>query len=351
MQASAQTDIVVETSLDSTTILIGQQVSLHAKVTTGKGTKVIFPEYSNGLLTEGVEVLECSNVQTTYPDANHSCMSRSYLLTSFDSALYELPPLEVRVGDSLYRSRNNLVLKVNTVEVDTLHPDSIHGALCAPLELPYVWTLSVSEDGLATGSLAISILIWPLLLAFVISVCRLMKRVPKQKRITLAPPPPPHKVAMKAIGELKSKVSETEEGLKEYYDRLTDIVRTYIQSRFGIDAREMTTPQLLRALTESENEIALHEVRELFETADLVKFAKMQTSTTDNEYSMKYALDYVDQTKDEVTKPERIVKIIDVNRHKRTALITLRWILAIMTGLSTLALSSWIIYCYTEVYL
>lgn len=346
-----QADVVVETSLDSTTILIGQQVNLHAKVTTSKGAQVIFPEFSSAPLTEGIEVLECGSVDTVYPDANHLSLTRTYLLTSFDSAYYEIPPLEVRIGDSIYRSRNALVLKVNTVEVDTLHPDSIHGLPCAPIDLPFEWKFTMSEEGLSTGSLAIAILIWPLLMAFVVSVCRLMKRVPKQKRITLAPPPPAHQVAVSAIEALKQQTTTTEEGLKEYYDRLTVIVRNYIHDRFEIDACEMTTPQLLRALKESENEVALHEVRELFETADLVKFAKLQTSVTDNEHSMKYALDYVDQTKDEESKPERIVKVIDVNHHKRTALIALRWALTIATGLATLALSAWVIYTYTEIYM
>lgn len=351
LHAFAVADIVVETSLDSTTILIGQQVNLHAKVTAPKGTRVIFPEYAEGTLTEGVEVLECSKIDTTYPSANQWCLERAYLLTSFDSAVYELPALEVLISDSAYRSRNNLMLKVNTVEVDTLHPDSLHGNLDAPINLPFKWDASFSCEGLAAGSLSTSLMIWVLLLAFVVCLCRLLKHEPLQKRITLPPPPPAHKVAVSEIEKLKSQVVETEEGLKEYYDRLTQIVRTYIESRFQIDAREMTTAQLLHALAESENEVALHEVRELFETADLVKFAKMQTSTSDNECSMKYALEYVEQTKDEVTQPERIVKVINVNRHKRAALITLRWVLTILTGLSTLALSAWVIYTYTETYL
>lgn len=334
-------DVVVETSLDSASIRIGEQVNLHAKVTAPKGTRVLFPEYAEGYLTDGVEVLDRSKIDTSLiDDGQRWVLSRTYLLTSFDSALYSLPALEVKVGEKAFQSRNTLGLKVNTVEVDTTHIDDIRDPY-GPVDITYEW----SGNFLAT-----SMMLWVFLLAFVISLCRLLKYEPLRKRVVMAPPPPAHQVALRAIEQMKERNTETEEELKAYYDDLTDVLRTYIKERFAIDAREMTTAQLIEALTHTEDKAALEDLQELLQTADLVKFAKMQTTSFDNDRSLLHALDYVNHTKPTEAPPTRIVKVVDVDLRRRKIRIALRWMATILTGLATLGMAIYLVYTFIVIY-
>ncbi len=334
-------DIVVESSLDSTTILIGQQVSLRTKVTAPKGTRVVFPEYANGYLTEGVEVLERSKVDTSVIDNGQRwVLNRNYLLTSFDSALYRLPAVEVTAGGKIFRSNNALGLKVNSVEVDTLHPDDLRDPY-GPVDIPFQWSGSF---------IATTLLLWVFLAAFVISLCRLMKREPLKRRVSVAPPPPAHQVALSAIAKFKGRTADTEEDLKHYYDELTEVLRTYIKERFGIDALEMTTMQLVEAITQTGDQTALYDLRELLETADLVKFARMETTEVDNDRSLLHAMEYVQQTKPTEAPPQRIVKVVDVDLRRRRTRIALRWVLTILTGVATLSMAIYILYVLVDTF-
>lgn len=328
-------DVVVEASLDSTAILIGEQVGLHAKVTAPKGTRVVFPEYANGYLTEGVEVLERSEVDTSViDDGQRWVLCRDYLLTSFDSALYRLPAVEVTSGGKAFRSNGSLGLKVNSVDVDTLHPDDLRDPY-GPVDIAFQW------DGSFLGT---TLLLWVFLVAFVISLCRLMKREPLKRRITVAPPPPAHQVALSAIAKFKGRTADTEEDLKHYYDELTEVLRTYIKDRFGIDALEMTTMQLVEAITQTGDKTALYDLRELLETADLVKFARMEATEVDNDRSLLHAMEYVKQTKPTEAPPQRIVKVVDVDLRRRRIRLALRWALTVLTGAATLGMTIYILY-------
>lgn len=334
-------DVVVEASLASAAIRIGEQLNLHTRVTVPKGTRVIFPEYQQGYLTEGIEVLERSQVDTsTIDDGSRWVLDRTYVLTSFDSALYSLPPVEVQVGERRYASRNTLGLKVESIEVDTVHTDNIRDPY-GPVSIPFRWSGSF---------VATSLLLWLFLVAFVVSLCRLLKHEPLRKRITIAPPPPAHQVALRAIEQFRGRAADSEDELKAYYDELTGVLRTYIKERFGIDAREMTTPQLITALTNAEDATALYDLRELLQTADLVKFARLQTSATENDRSLLHAMDYINQTKPTDAPPERIVKVVDVDLRRRRLRIGLRWAMTLVSGTATLAMAIYIIYTLVDTF-
>lgn len=339
--ASLRAGIVVTSSLDSTSIRIGDQVLLRTQVTAPKGSRIIFPEYVQGYLTQGVEVLERSAIDTTSTDNDTRwILSRTYLLTSFDSALYTIPPVEVKCQGHTYSS-DPLGLKVQSVEVDTLHPDNIREPY-GPVALPFEWDAHFIMQALG---------LWILIVVFIICYSRLLKREPLKRRITVTPPPPAHQVALHAIEEFKGRTADSEEELKRYYDELTDVLRTYIKERFDIDAMEMTTPQLIAALMNSEDPTALHDLRELLETADLVKFARLQTTATENDRSLMHAMEYVNQTKSTEVQPTRITKVVDVDLRKRKARIALRWIATILTGIAAVAYTIYLIYILIDTFI
>ena len=98
------------------------------------------------------------------------------------------------------------------------------------------------------------------------------------------------------------------ENSKEYYTKLTDTLRKYIEERYGFFAMEMTSSEIIEKLTATQDESALSELRHLFLTADLVKFAKYSTLINENDQNLVNAIEFINQTKLENVPVEEVVK-------------------------------------------
>ena len=85
---------------------------------------------------------------------------------------------------------------------------------------------------------------------------------------------------------------------KLYYTKLIDILREYLNLRFGINAMEMTSTQILTSLRENkETKLVEKNMKNILAVADFVKFAKMRPLPDDNEASMRNAISFVEDTK------------------------------------------------------
>lgn len=119
---SARAQVSVEATIDSLQLLIGEQTKVRLQVSMDANQKLRLPVVADTLV-RGVEVLDVAKPDTQLLNDNKRWLiSQEYTITSFDSALYYLPPFEVLVNDQSYRSEA-LALKVYSVPVDTLHPD------------------------------------------------------------------------------------------------------------------------------------------------------------------------------------------------------------------------------------
>jgi hypothetical protein len=118
----------------------------------------------------------------------------------------------------------------------------------------------------------------------------------------------PHQKAMKEIEQIKADKMVAAENSKEYYTKLTDTLRKYIEERYGFSAMEMTSSEIIEKLMATQDQKALDELRELFTTADLVKFAKYSTLINENDKNLVSAIDFINQTKLENVPIEETVK-------------------------------------------
>ena len=125
------------------------------------------------------------------------------------------------------------------------------------------------------------------------------------------------------------------ENQKEYYTQLTDALRQYIKERFGFNAMEMTSTEILDRLRENGDQSMLDELKELFYTADLVKFAKYSTLLNENDMNLVNAINFIDQTKIEnLPTEEKIVPKLSENDIKtRQNRIVIKTLIAIASVL------------------
>jgi hypothetical protein len=282
----------VTAKIDSTQIKIGQQTKIQIQVITGAGQKVDFPVFRDTIVNK-VYLVGASQPETKKMDNNQMQITKEYTVTSFDSALYYIPPMAVLINNRPYMT-SSLSLKVMTVPVDLKHPDRFYGEKPI-MKAPFVWADWI-------GMMIVSFLTL-LFIATLIYLCiRLHDNKPIIRKIKVEPKLTPQQAAMKEIEEIKAqKLSLKKEDPKEYYTKLTEAIRKYIKDRFYFNAMEMTSQEIIDKLLELDDKEAIKDLKLLFQTADLVKFAKHSPELNENDANLVKAVDFINQTKEAET--------------------------------------------------
>lgn len=328
----------VEQRMDSLQLLIGQQTILHLKATARKGARIVLPSFKpQDQIVPGVEVVEQSKGDTMQMGDDRIQVSRDYTLTSFDEKVYVVPALDVKIDGKSYHG-NPLALKVLTVPVDTVHPNQFYPAKGVQ-DNPFEW----SEWSFAFWLSLLMIIICG---AMIYLRNRLKKNKPIIARIRIVKRVPAHEKALREINDIKHHhISASQETQKEYYTQLTNTLRAYIVSRFGFNAMEMTSGEIIERLRASGDQKMIDELRMLFSTADLVKFAKYEIPMNENDANLVNAINFIDQTKtDEQPKEEKIVPTLSTEDQKsqqqRRLIKTLLWV----GGISVVAIFGYVVY-------
>ena len=86
--------------------------------------------------------------------------------------------------------------------------------------------------------------------------------------------------------------------LNEYYSRLSDSLRRYIEERFSIRAPEMTTEEFLVHLQSSSDLLAEQKeaLTKFLRSCDMVKFAKYHPDPSEAKQSYELALAFIEET-------------------------------------------------------
>jgi len=335
----SKAQVSVEAAIDSLEILIGEQAHISLQVSLDADQRAILPVYPDTLV-KGVEVLDVAKPDTQYLNDNRRLLIKEvYTITSFDSALYYLPPMEVQVEDEVYKS-NPLALKVISMPVDTLHPDQFFGTKDV-MKPDFMWS-----DWY--GVIACAVLWVPALFLLLYLIRRIRDNQPIIRKVKVEPKLPPHQQAMQEIERIKAE-KVWQHGLsKEYYTQLTDALRTYIENRFGFKALEMTTDEIIERLESVHDVEAIRELRGLLRTADLVKFAKFIPMMNENDANLLNAVNFINETKeaeDPNAKPEPTEITIIEKRPLRTKII-----LGVGIALISVFLTGALIYIGVELY-
>lgn len=285
LSASAQKAPEASASLraDATKLMVGDQarVFLSAQCDPTK-SRIAWPQVPDSF--GKLEVVEKGKIDTVKQGAL-AIYTQRLLVSGWDSAEYVIPPFLFNVtpanGAPYTIQTEGLTFQVSTVPVDTTKPfKPIKGILQVETSwLDYIWWF------VGAGILLLAIIgyiIW---------------RKTRKKPVVQAPPPPPEPVHEKALRLLASLESESlwQKGeVKEYYVRLTDILRTYIEERFGLPAMERTTDELTAAASHHK-ELAFQAQRlhTILSTADMAKFARAQPSPTEHISTMQSTRDLI----------------------------------------------------------
>lgn len=318
-------NVTVEAKIDSLQILIGGQAKIALQVAMDAKQHAVFPLFVDTLI-RGVEVLETAKPDTQYlNDRQRLLITQEYTVTSFDSALYYLPPMTVLVDNKPYQT-NALALKVYSIPVDTLNPDQFFDQK-AVMEAPFVWA-----DWYAL--IACLLLLLPLFALLAYLILRLLDNKPIIRRVKVEPKLPPYQLAMQEFERIKSEKIWQKGSAKEYYTELTNIIRTYIKERFGFNALEMTSVEIIDNLMEIKDKEAMSDLKNLLQTADLVKFAKHDPLMNENDANLVNAIEFIEETKapEEENQPPQPTEITIIEKRSLRTKILLGVAAALLVG-------------------
>lgn len=290
--------VVVNAEIDSVQRFIGQQAKIKLVVSCDADKRLVMPNFDKEIV-KGIEILERSLDTVALNDGKRLSVSHEYTVTSFDTALYVIPPFEVLVDDDSYYSQE-LAMAVYTFPVDTANVDQFFGPKDI-WQIPLEW-----QDVKYSVIYAVLLVLFVLALVWVIISYRNNK--PIIRIIKIKPKIPAHIVAINELQKIKNDTDwRTSDSYKEFYVAITDALRCYLNERFGFNATEMTSDEILDNLKQHIDKDAINELREILSTADLVKFAKYNPPMNENDRNLMGIIEFVENTKpdtgDEAPQP------------------------------------------------
>lgn len=209
-------------------------------------------------------------------------------IAPFMEGEYELPEIVVEritsdgIADTLIFDPARLEVKTMPVDTATFVPHDIKGQIRYPVTFAEVfpWIL----------------LYWVLAVIIILTVCLVImhrrKSDPEYVRRE-----PAHIIALRKLDGYRGSSLWAPEKQKAFYSGVTDTLRAYMAERFGFGAMEMTTAEIFDEMKDKDApEKVKAEVKELFERADFVKFAKYVASDDENAAALPVAVRFVTET-------------------------------------------------------
>ena len=258
-----------------------------------EGTQFAFAQVGDTLMTNirVVKPWQMDTVKVSKPKKGQPRLldlKGGLTVTSFDEGIYYLPPIAVQrlskdgVLDTLVFDPQTVEIKTMPVDTATFQPHDIKGVIRYPVTFAEVapW---VAGGLLLIGLIAL--IVW------------LIVRYRRSHNPGFIRKDPAHIVALRKLDQYRGNKMWAPEKQKVFYSGITDTLREYIADRYGICAMEMTTAEIFADMKNTDVPQELREeMRQLFELADFVKFAKFTASDDDNAKALPTAVRFITST-------------------------------------------------------
>lgn len=195
-----------------------------------------------------------------------------YTLTIFDTGAQIIPPLDLRYVQIGKSDSSETVLKLDSKTIyvrsvlDTTVKDIADIKPLQSLPLPaWVYVVSAVVLLLLIGGGYWLFKLW-------------QKHRQAEKPKPVVPEKPPYQIALEKLAALDAYPLDSQDDFKKFYSDLSDILREFIERYYRVPALEQITSEILYSLRTKLSSEQIERYRQVFERADLVKFAKFYPS-------------------------------------------------------------------------
>lgn len=288
ISSSIGQDVKITSSFDSTRIFIGDQIKFTITVDKPSNLRLILPVLKD-TLCKNIDIISGPKTDSISGQNGRVKIIHKYLITSFDSGRYQVPPVFAEAknegGLKRYFSDYSMleVMRVKIAPADTT-------AKIFDIIEPYNAPVTIGE-----------ILPWVLLIILAAgigwAIIRFLRNHKKsEKGIDIfIPSDPAHVIAFRELEKLKSEELWQKGEIKRYYTKLTEILRLYLENRFRVYSLELTTVETLEALVKTgfKKNNTYNDLKSVLTGADLVKFAKYNPVAPENEAHFQTSWNFV----------------------------------------------------------
>ena len=283
---SGSATATIEVSADS--ITVADRLEVAVEVVASEQQQVAFPDVEDKL--GEFRVVDTRSDAPKLLDSGRVARRQTYVLEPFLPGQYEIPALEIDLGGKGAEADSQQKIKTDpiAIEVRSLLPDSEEEPdikeASGPVEMPGVdpwvyWLVGAAVLLAAAGGY----FLW---------------RRRRAKAQVQEASVPPHEIAYRELDALLAEDLISRGLAKLFYVRLSNILRHYIENRFGLRAPESTTEEFLIDLRAS---LAFEGrqkdlLRQFLEHCDLVKFAKLKPSAHEIEGAVTTCREFIKET-------------------------------------------------------
>lgn len=286
-------------SVDKENIVIGDRITLKVSVRYKEDITIQFPviDHIGSFTVKGTDSTEGPKIAGEY-----FTLEKSYILTSYEIGTQNIPPLRIKYtgphgeGDVL---TNQIIVNVSGVIEEGSVTDIRD--IRPPVEVPVNFSRLIFWILTGLGIFVFSgILCW-----FILTMKKRSQKILREEHVCRAP----HETAYELLERLLKEDLVSKGLIKEYYYRLTNILRHYIEDRFGLLAPERTTEEFLVEMSYTNKLGSIHKelIREFLERCDMVKYAKYGPSRLEIQYAYEAAKRLIDETREEHVNEKEVV--------------------------------------------
>lgn len=289
--------VTVKASIDTTHILVGDQLKLLFEIEKPKDLLIQFPQVPDSFSSH-IEVVNRTKVDTlALDDKTREKLTQSLFITSFDSGVHQIPPFYFRMKDG--KMLDSVASRALAFQVHGMKIDTTKG----PVDIKTVYGAPVTLKEVTPYILGI-ILIAAILFFIFYYIKWKKKNVPLFSKPE-KPAEPAHIIALRELDRIKNQKLWQQEKIKQYYSEVADTIRNYIENRFDVPAMEQTSAETLGIFKQRKDlvgDASVDQLQHILSLADLVKFAKYTPLPDDNNLTLMNAYFFVNQTKKEEQK-------------------------------------------------
>lgn len=274
-------DVQFSVGVDSNEVLIGDVIHLTVKLSyPTEKYALIFPNI-NEMFTSPFKIIEQGKIDTT-ESSRYTTMQQTTTIASYDSGLYMLPKLHVNglrtdADSSIDIIADSLLIRVSEV------PININGDIKDIID-----TQTISERWKKIGIISAMILLVLLIIGLIIYWWIEKRKLQKNKPINV------YDVVMKRMKAIENNLPNNIDEAKEYYSTITDSIKYYIQQRWKMPITDKTSMETIRLLQEHKHTLQIvPALQNIFSLADMVKFAKMDSSAFQNKKNYTNAINII----------------------------------------------------------
>ncbi|MDD4857832.1 MAG: hypothetical protein PHD74_06970 [Candidatus Krumholzibacteria bacterium] len=272
-------------SLSDSSVSIAKRVNMLLETRAQKGYSAELPKFGDKLSEFGI--VDYRNYQNELAPDGSVVTKRLYELEPFLSGEYKIPPMEIafyQEGDSTRHTLESDTIIVNVTSLLPKDKASLNiNDVAPPAKFPFGWRNILIVVGCVAGAAAAFLIFW------------------KRRRIKekIVPKLPAHEIAYRKLEALLARKLVEQKLYREFTAEVSDILRAYIEDRFGLKAPERTTEEFLVEVSPALPVDAQKKdiLRSFLVHCDLVKFAALEPSVADVERTFATCRDFLEATK------------------------------------------------------